>query len=216
MLCKENILNTFFFTAPLELKPLKLCVFMFSYSCDFALNALFYLNDKISDKYHYDGDSLYLFTLINNFAVWTFSTVFSYLLVKSINVLTDSKDSIEDLFRTEEHLMRKSKNYKVGLNQKKIIVAKLFKIYKWLKIKILCYIIIEFSIMLFFLYYTTAFCDVYKDTQVSWIYDSFTSFLLSIPFELLISFIISLLYMASIKYKSKCLYSLVLFLYGLG
>ena len=216
LLCKENILNTFFFKAPLELKPLKLCVFMFSYCCDFALNALFYFNDKISEKYHYEGDSLYVFTLINNFAVWIFSTIFSYLIVKSLNVLTDSKDSIEDLFRTEEQLMRKSQNYKVGLKKKRIIVGKLFTIYKCLKIKIICYIIIEFLIIMFFLYYITAFCEVYKGTQLSWLYDSFTSFLLSLPIEFLISFVLSVLYIASIKFKSKCLYKLVLFDYGLG
>ena len=216
LLSKENILNTFFFKAPLELQPLRLSIFIFSYSCDFALNALFYLNEKISDKYHYEGESLYIFTLINNMTVSIFSTVSSYLLVKSLNLLTDSKDQIEDLFRVEEKKMRKNINYRVSNIKKKNIYIQLFKIYKCMKIKIICYIIIELIIMLFFHYYITAFCEVYRDTQVSWLYDSFVSFLLSFPIELLISFCISLLYIIAIKRKNKFLYKLILFLYGLG
>ena len=85
-----------------------------------------------------------------------------------------------------------------------------------MKIKIIFYIIIEFLLMIFFLYFVTAFCEVYKDTQLSWLYDSFISFILSIPIELLISFVISLLYIVSIRMKIKFLYNFVLFLYGLG
>ena len=85
-----------------------------------------------------------------------------------------------------------------------------------MKLKIICYIIIEISIMLFFVYFITTFCEVYRDTQMSLLYDSLLSFALSIPFELLISFIISIMYLTSLKVKIKCLYNVVLFLYGLG
>ena len=216
LLSKENILNTFFFKSPLESQPIRLSVFIFNYSCDFALNALFFLNEKISDKYHYEGDSLYLFIFVNNMTINIVSTVVSYLLVKSLNQLTNSKEAIELLFREEEQKMRKNKKYKVDTNRKKYILRNLLKVYKIMKIKILCYIIIEFLIMLFFLYFITAFCEVYRDTQLSLLYDSFISFIISIPIELLISFFISILYMISIKMKTKCLYSLVLFLYSLG
>jgi hypothetical protein len=216
LLTKENILNTFFFYSPLELQPLRLSIFIFTYSCDFALNALFYSNQNISDKYHYNGDSLYLFIFVNNMTITVFSTVFSYLLVKSLNYLTNSKESIEQLFRKEEELMRENKNYKVNNNKKKKIYINLLKIYKYMKFKIACFIIIEFVIMVFFFYYITAFCEVYKETQKSWIYDSFISFLLSIPFELLESFFITTLYTLSIKYRFKMIYKIVLFLYNLG
>ena len=216
LLSKENILNTFFFKTPFESKPIRISIFIFSYSCDFALNALFYFNEKISDKYHYEGDSLYLFMLVNNITISIFSNVVSYLLVKSLNQLTNSKDAIELLFREEEQKMRKNKDYKVDKDRKKFIFSNLLKVFKIMKIKIICYIIIEIVIMLFFVYFITAFCEVYRDTQISLLYDSFISFLLSIPIELLISFIIAIMYLTSIKLKLKCLYNLVLFLYGLG
>ena len=216
LLSKEKILNTFFFHSPLEVQTLRLSIFLFSYSCDFALNALFYLNDNISDKYHYDGESLYLYLLVNNIVITIFSTVFSYVIVESLNCLTNSKESIKEIFRNEEKMMRKNKKYKLDKEKKKNIENNILKIFKCLKIKIICYIIIELLIMVFFFYFLTAFCEVYKDTQSSWLYDSFISFLLSIPFEFLISFIISLLYIISLTKKLKCMYNVSMFLYKIG
>jgi hypothetical protein len=216
LLSKENFLNTFFFKSPLERQPLRLSLFIFSYSCDFALNALFYLNENISYKYHYQGENLYFYTLINNLTISIVSTLFSYLLIKLLGCLTNSKDSIENLFRNQEVLLRKNKKYKVKRNNKQIIFEKLRKIFKILKIKIISYIIIEFLLLLFFFYYVTAFCEVYKNTQTSWLSDSLISFLFSFPVELSLSFFYAVLYVISIKYKFKTMYNIVLFGYGLG
>ncbi len=216
ILNKEIIINTFFFSSPLEIQTLRLSLFIFTFSCDFALNALFYLNENISEKYHYKGESLYLFILINNLTITAFSTIISYLIVKFLNCLTNSQDSIEQLFRNEEKKMRKNREYKVSRKKKNIIYSNLLKIYKYLKIKIVLYIIIEFSIMLFFFYFITAFCEVYTETQLSWLYDSIVSSLISIIFELLISLIISVMYVTSIRIKIKIIYDIVLFLYRLG
>ena len=120
------------------------------------------------------------------------------------------------MFKNEEEKLRRDKKYKVNSKTKKDMHNNLLKIYKTMKIKIICYIIIEFLVLLFFLYYITAFCEVYKSTQKSWLYDSFISFLLSFLFEFLISFFISLLYISAIKIRINCLYNVILFLYRLG
>ena len=145
-----------------------------------------------------------------------FSTAFSFLLVKFLSFLTNSKNSIENLFREEEQKMRKNKKYKVDYNRKKYIYNNILKIYKFMKVKTECYIIIEFLIMLFFLYFITAFCKVYRDTQISLIQDFFISFILSFPIELLISFFVSLLYVVAIKLQIKFLYNISLFSYRLN
>ena len=144
------------------------------------------------------------------------SFLFSYLLIKSLSILTNSKEEIENLFRNEEKIMRKNKKYKLNNIKKKIIYNKLLGIYKCLKIKIIYYIIIEFLLLLFFFYYITAFCEVYRETQMSWLYDSLLSFIISIPFEFCISFLISMLYILSIQYHLKFLYKIAIFFYGLG
>ena len=75
LIAKENSLNLIFLKLPLELMPLRICLFIFNYACDFSLNALFYLSQNISDKYHYKGHYKILFTLINNMTISLSSTV---------------------------------------------------------------------------------------------------------------------------------------------
>ena len=216
LLSYENILNTFFFKSALEIPTLKYTLFIFSYLCDLALNALFYFNENISDRYHYKGNNLFWYTLLNNLTIELSSTLLSYLLVKLLNLLIDSKDSIEELFRKQEKIMRKNKKYKVKNEDILKIYQNLKTIYKILKIKIMFYIIIEFLFLLFFFYYITAFCEVYKNTQTSWLSDSFVSFLMSILVELFISFLCAIFYVISVKCRYKTLYKITIFFYGLG
>ena len=70
--------------------------------------------------------------------------------------------------------------------------------------------------MLFFYYFVTSFCEVYKETQVSWITDSMISFGISFPIELGISFAIAIFYIIFIKKKLKWLYKIVMMIYNLG
>jgi len=82
------------------------------------------------------------------------------------------------------------------------------KILKCLKIKIICFIVIEFLFMMFFFYYIIAFCHVYKSTQISWFLDSISSYAISFVISLSLSFIISIFYKLSIHNKNKLLYRL--------
>ena len=216
LLSKTNILNTFYFKSNLEIQTIRLSLFIFNYSFDCCLNALFYLNQKISDKYHYEDNLLYTFTLINNLTITIFSTFLGFLLVLLLGLLTNSKDDIKNIFRKEEIKMRKNKKYKINKTRKKMINNKLINIFKLLKIKIAFYIITESLLMLFFFYYITAFCGVYQNTQISWLLDCITSCFFSFIYEILYSFVIAISYIASLKFKSKALYKISLFFYDLG
>ena len=77
------------------------------------------------------------------------------------------------------------------------------------------FIIIELTFMLFFYYFVTAFCEVYKQTQISWLYDFFLSFLISLAAEILGSLLIAIFYIVSLKYKLKILYKIIIFLYNI-
>jgi hypothetical protein len=202
LLSKTKILNTFYFKSNLETQTIRLTLFIFNYSCDCCLNALFYFNQKISDKYHYEGNSLYIFTLINNSTITIFSTFFGFLSVLLLGLLTNSKDEIKKIFKKEEKKMRKNKRYKVNKLRKKMINNKLIDIFKMLKIKIAFYIVIESLLMLFFFYYITAFCGVYQNTQISWLLDCIASCFLSFIYEILYSFVISVLYITSLNLLS--------------
>ena len=108
--------------------------------------------------------------------------------------------------------MRKNNNYRVSKKTK-------FKKIKIISSKIKCFIIIfifiEFIIMIFFYFFVTAFCEVYKKTQRAWLYDVLISFLISFPTEIIVSFIIALFYILSIRYKIRFVYNIALFLYSL-
>ena len=112
--------------------------------------------------------------------------------------------------------MRKNSDYIVSHQRKKEIFLTIYEINKKLAIKIAIFIIIEFSMMLFFFYFVTSFCEVYKETQISWITDSMVSFLLSFPIELGTSLIIAIFYKLAIKKKLKWLYKIVMIVYNLG
>ena len=74
--------------------------------------------------------------------------------------------------------------------EKDKFVAKknIFKSIKYMKIKILLYFLITFIFICFFWYFISAFCAVYKNTQLFLIKDTMISFLISLlyPFALYI------------------------------
>ena len=135
LLSKVNFLNTFFFKSPLELQTIKLCIFLFTHSCDFALNAFFYLNQNISDRYHYKGINLFYYSLINNLTISIASTLISFLLVKFLSLLSNSKDDIVYIFREGEEKMRNDKNFKFNAMIKSNIIIRLKSIFRKLKKK---------------------------------------------------------------------------------
>ena len=180
------------------------------------MNAFFYLDNKISDRYQYTGDSLYLFSLVNNLVISVCSTLVSFVFRISLKYLINSKSQIENIFREQEEKMRKKKKIEISSNKKNEIIKKIHQIIGTLKIKILAFLIIEFCLMLLFTYYITAFCAIYKSTQISWLSDSFVSFVMSNLFELLVGLIISILYTSGIKNQIKLMHTISVFIYDIG
>ena len=210
----EKILNTFVYKQPLELKPLRICMFLFNISCDIALNAFFYLSDNISNKYHYKGANQFLFSLTNNLTISVVSAIIGFLLIFFFQNLVQSTNKIRKLFKDEEDLMKQNKKYKVDKDKKIVIKTKIRDILKCLKIKIIIFFSIELILMLFFLYYITVFCEVYKKTQISWIYDILISYLFSFLVSLGVSFIFSITYVITYKNKIKYLYIIAIMVYN--
>ncbi len=214
LISKDNLLNIIFFNPPLELKPLRICIFIFNYAIDLALNALFYLSKNISDKYHYTGPNRIFFSLINNLTKSIASTIVGYILLFIFTSLSQSRDTIIKIFRTQDNLLKKDKTYKVDDETKIKISNEIEKILKCLKIKIICFVIFELLLSLFFFYYVTAFCHVYKSTQTSWLLDSLSSYIISFFITLILSLILAMLYKLSVNYKINILYKISLLVYS--
>ena len=214
LISRDYIINLIFFKNPLYPKKFRIILVIFALSSDLALNSIFYSNENISKKYKYEGENVYLFTLVNDLVESFTSAIVSLLLVNFFQFLVDSRGKYEEVFRKEESKMRKNRKYKVDKQTKSQMFNQISEISRKLKIKVVVFFAFEFSLMLFFYYFVTAFCEVYKKTQVSWIIDFLTSYLLSILTEIFLTWILTLFYIVSIRYKIKFVYTIVLFIYN--
>ena len=213
LLSKQAIFHAFLFKSPLEVFSLRLCLLIFIYSSDLALNAFFYLDDKISEKYQY-AKNFFLFAFSNNITVILLSTFIGFLFMTLFTNLSNSSNDIRNIFRKEEEKLIANKKYNVSDKRKKEILIEIEKVLTKFKIKMIILIIIEFSLMLFFWYYVTAFCHVYNKTQYSWLFDSFLSILSRTIFDFLIPLGLAKLYRMAVESNIKCIYKVVLFFYS--
>ena len=210
----EIFLHTFIFKSPLEFKSLNIILLILSITTIFSFNALFYFNEKISDRFKYEGDNLFFFTLVNNLVISILSGLVYFFLIL-LNKLIHSKYKIENIFRNVEDKVKKNKKFEITIQEKKKIIEKVTKIIKNLKVKSIIFLTLNFILMLFFIYFVTAFCAIYKKTQISWISDSIVSLISVLIIEILIAFFNSSLYFTSIRYENECLYNISLFVYKL-
>ena len=132
LLTKQIIFLTFFQKSPLELFLLRFTLFIFMLTCDLALNALFYFNDNISKKYHYESN-LFLFTFSNNITIIIYSILISYFLMTLLIKLSNSSSALRNVFRNEELNKKKNKSYVYNEQIKAkflFLPIKLFKVNK--------------------------------------------------------------------------------------
>ena len=215
LLTKQAIFHAFLYRSPLELFPLRFCLLIFIFSSDLALNALFYFDDKISEKYRY-AKSLFLFAFSNNITVILLSTFIGFVLLTLFAKLSNATNNIRDIFINEEEKLKNDKKYKVSDTRKKEIQKEIGVILKKYKIKTIILIVIELILILFFWYYVTIFCHVYASTQISWIWDSFLSILSRITIDLLLTLLFAKFYRVAVESNIHCLYKVALFFYSFG
>ena len=213
ILSKQIVFHTFLYKSSIELFSLRLCLFLFIFSCDLALNAFFYFDNNISKKYK-ANKNLFLFTFSDNIFIIFITTLCVFILLTLIAKLSNSIYDIREVFMKEEEKLIKDKKYKVTAKRKKEILLEIDNILHKYKIKITILIIIEIIIMMFFWYYVTAFCHVYSSTQISWILDSLLSMLSRAIIEMLISFLLAKLYRLAVESENHCIYRFVMFLYN--
>ena len=127
--------------------------------------------------------------------------------------LNNSTNQIRNLFREEEEKIKNNKKYTVSFQRKKEIICEVKRIMRNYKIKVIIFYIIEFVCMIFFWYYVTIFCNIYKKTQLSWLLDCAITIIIRIVIDFLLNMILALLYKLSIGLKNNCLYRTVIFLY---
>ena len=185
----QIILGTFFTENNLDLFPIKLSFLVFNFQISFFLNAFFYTDEYISDAYHNDG----VLDFVSGIPKSIYSFITTLIITDLLRMLSSSKNELIRVIR---------RNVKFQ-NYTNIINIKLAKLRK----KLIIYFILIFLLESFFLYYVTAFCAVYRNSQKYWFLGCLESFGMDFVFALTVCTFLALFRYISIKKKIKYLYT---------
>ena len=174
---------------------IKICLFFFSFSLTFILNALFFTDETMYQIYEDEG----VFNFIYNLPKIIYSTLISTVIDILMKKLALSVESFLEIKKEKE---KKNNDIK----------TKASKVKKILIIKFILFFIISILLLNLFWFYIGCFCAVYINTQMYLLKDTLLSFLLSliIPF---IKFLFACIIRINIlKESGKCCYNLSKFL----
>ena len=190
----QIILGTFCTDNHLDLFIIKLSFLSFNLQINLFLNAFFYTDKYISDAYHNNG----VLDFISGLPKAIYSFIALLITTNLLRMLSSSKSELMNLIMKK----RKYKNY-VCLIRLKI---------KKLGIKLIIYFILVFIFSLFFFYYVSAFCAVYRNSQKYWFFGFLESFAIdsSVPFGFCL--ILAFLRYISVKKRIKYFYLLADFI----
>ena len=186
----QIILGTFCTESYLNLFVIKLSFFICTFQISFFLNAFFYTDEYISDAYHNDG----VLDFVSGLPKSIYSLVATLITTFLLGMLSNSKSELKQLIKEKGQ----NENY---IN---LINIKLRK----LRIKLIVYFILVFSLGLFFLYYVSAFCSVYRNSQKYWFIGCLESFGMDSIVAIVACIFLSLFRYIAIKRKIKCFYCL--------
>ena len=181
---------TFFNNTDYNSKIIKIFLFIFSFTLNLIINALFF-NDKTMHKIYEDKGSF-------NFIYQLPKIIYSSLISIAINMI------IKQLALTGKDVLalKQEKNKKELDELEKKLLAKL-------KMKFSIFFILAFFLLLAFWYFITCFCGVYKNTQIHLISDSIIGFITSLiyPFGIyLIPGIFRITALKAVKKDKSCVY----------
>jgi hypothetical protein len=186
------IIFTFIICSDLNLLCVKLALFIFSLNLDLTTN-VFFFNDDSMHKIYLDYGK---YNFISQIPQIIYSTIISEAFDVFLKYLTLSEKEI----------------YKISKEKKlKIARKKVNKLIRKFKIKFFCFFSITFILLSFFWYFITAFCAVYKNTQIILFKDFGSSFLISITYPFALYLIPAALRIIALRRKKedqKCLYIL--------
>ena len=190
LLDSQIILGTFCTENHLDLFVIKLSFLVCTFQISFFLNALFYTDEYISDAYHNEG----VLDFFSGLPKSIYSFVATLITTNLLRMLSNSKSELMQII-----IERNS--YKNYLNLIKIKLDKLRR-------KLIIYFILVHILELFFLYFVTAFCAVYRNSQKYWFFGCIESFGMDSLVALIICIMLALFRFISIKKRIKYFYVL--------
>ena len=191
-LIRQNnlIIFTFFQKTDYNLPMVKYSLFLISLSLYFVINAFFLVDSTIHKIYEGQG----MVKLYLELPKIIYSSIISILCNLIINSLALSEKYLIKLKKIKDKIKRESSSV---------------SLYIYLRRKINIFFVIGFVFLIFFWYFISAFCAVYKNTQVIYLKNCSISFCISMLYPFLLSLMPGLFRIPSLKSgKSKILYKI--------
>ena len=195
-LLKTNhlLLFTFYNSNDYNSKIIKIYLFFFFFDSYIVINALFFNDNTLHKIYLEKGEYNFIYQLPQII----YSSLISFILNSIIKFLSlTEKDIIE--FKNKSSDKEEKEKERNNL-------------WKRLKFKFVLFFMISYLFLLFFWYYISCFCAVYKNTQIQLLKDTLISWALSLIYPIILFLIPTALRILSLKQKKECIYKLSKFL----
>jgi hypothetical protein len=183
-----------FYLNKMEITIIQTMNLIFLFALQNTITAIFYDDQRISNVFYNEGS----FSILEHLP----KIIYSSLIMIFINFFLMKLITSKNVF---ERLLRKKLEYN-------IFIKKLNKKINTFHIKINIHISINFIFFLFFIYYCTAFCAVFRYNQKFWLLNAFVSFIFALIYPFIICFIFVLLKIISSITKNSCLNNLLEFM----
>ena len=184
---KQVLVNAFFAKDPLKPLSIKLLVIIFSFSCYFVINGFLYNEEYVSIKLKSEGNKSFLEYISDSIERILYTSIVGGVISFIIGILFNTDKKINNV-------INKNKN-------QLFLKGQIAKIYRCNAIRIICFIIIQFILMVLFIIYIFCFCFVYQNNKLDWFESSLIIITLMQSFSFFTTFLFSLFKFLSIKFQ---------------
>ena len=147
-----------------------------------AMNVLFF-SDNSMHKIYLDYGK---YNFIQQFPQIIYSSIVSLIIEILISLLSFTDNNIYQIRKIEKYKSKKVKS-----------------VMKSVKLKLAVFFIITFLFFSFYWYLISAFCAVYNNTQIIYLKDFISSFIIGLLYPFIIQFCFAILRILALKEKSK-------------
>ena len=167
-----------------NIKIIKICLFFLFFVIYLAVNTFFFDKSSIHQIYKYGGKY--------NFSYFLPQIIYSFIICYIITTF------IKNFSLSEKNLLEIKKEEKANKRD-----SKAEKVKTCLIIKYIIFYITSFIFLIFFWYYLSTFCAVYKNTQPYLILNSFICFTINMIYTIIFHFFTSLFRKIALKEHSS-------------
>jgi hypothetical protein len=186
---KHILIFTFYPSKDYNSYIIKICIFFLVYSSIIFVNALFF-NDTAMHIIYEDKGKYYFFHFLPQMI---YSILISFIFALLIYNLGLSQRNILEI---------KQETNRFNLKGKVLLVI------RRIIIKIFCFFILSFILLILFWYYLSCFCVVYKNTQIFLIINALICYLITLVYQFIFYLIPGLFRIPSLKGPGECLYKI--------